>query len=69
MRNLSDAQRRCIVEATIEPLTPFRKGYARSKTGPFYDARTVGALIESGALRKITNPAGRHFGGVTARAA
>ena len=53
MKALSEVQRRCIVEATIEPLKPFRRGYARSKAGPFYEARTVQPLISSGALRLV----------------
>jgi hypothetical protein len=53
MKALSEVQRRCIVEATIEPLTPFRRGYARSKAGPFYEVRTVQSLISSGALRRV----------------
>jgi hypothetical protein len=53
MKAISDVQRRCIVEATIEPLTPFRRGYARSKAGPFYEVRTVQPLITSGALRRV----------------
>ena len=67
MKPLSDMQRRCVIEATIEPFTPFRRGYARSKTGPFYDVRTVHSLIQTGALRMIMNRAGRQFGTVTAR--
>jgi hypothetical protein len=70
MKPLSNNQRACIIEATIEPLTPFRRGYARSKMGPvFYDVRTVHSLIQTGALRMIMNRAGRKFGTVTARAA
>jgi hypothetical protein len=69
MKPLSDMQRRCVIEATIEPLTPFRRGYARSKTGPFYDVRTVHSLIQTGALRMIMIRTGRKFGTVTARAA
>lgn len=69
MKKFSDVQRRCIVEATIEPLSPYRRGYARCKTGPFYDVRTVHSLIQSGALRLILNRAGKRFGTVTARAA
>jgi hypothetical protein len=70
MKPLSDIQKRCIIEATIEPLIPFRRGYSRSKAGPvFYDVRTVHSLIQAGALRMIMNRAGRKFGTVTARAA
>jgi len=63
---LTDHQRRCIIEATIEPLIPFRRGFARSKSGPFFDVRTVHSLIQQGALRLINKRAGRHFGSVTA---
>lgn len=69
MKHLSEIQRRCVIEATIEPLTPYPKGFARSKAGPFYDARTVHALIQKGDLRLILKRAGRCFGTVTARAA
>jgi hypothetical protein len=69
MKPLSNNQRACIIEATIEPLIPFRRGYARSKLGPFFDARTVHALIQTGALRMIMVRTGRKFGTVTARAA
>jgi hypothetical protein len=69
MKPLSSNQRACIIAATIDPLTPFRRGYARSKLGPFYDVRTVHSLIQTGALRMIMNRAGRQFGTVTARCA
>jgi hypothetical protein len=69
MKPLSNHQRACIIEATIEPLTPFRRGYGRSKLGPFYDVRTVHSLIQTGALRMIMIRTGRKFGTVTARAA
>ena len=69
MKPLSDMQRRCLIEATIDPLIPFRRGYARSRLGPFFDVRTVHSLIQTGALRMIMNRAGRKFGTVTARAA
>ena len=69
MKPLSTIQRACIIAATIDPLIPFRRGYARSKFGPvFYDVRTVHSLIQSGALRMIMNRAGRQFRNVTARA-
>jgi hypothetical protein len=61
------AQRRCLIEATIEPLTPFRRGYARSRQGPFYGLPTVNKLIRAGALRIIKDRAGRRLGTVTAR--
>ena len=55
MRPLSPTQSRCIIEATIEPLFPFRRGFARSKAGPFYNLQTVHRLIETGALRFVRN--------------
>ena len=69
MKPLSSIQRACIIAATIEPLTPFRRGYGLSKAGPFYDVRTGHSLIQTGALRMIMNRAGRQFGTVTARTA
>ena len=65
MKPLSTIQRACIIAATIDPLIPFRRGYAKSKLGPFYDVRTVHSLIQTGALRMIMT--GRKFGTVTAR--
>jgi hypothetical protein len=67
MKPFSSIQRACIIAATIDPLIPFRRGYARSKAGPFYDVRTVHSLIQSGALRMIMIRTGRQFGTVTAR--
>lgn len=64
----SPTQRRCIIDATIEPLRPYRRGFARSKTGPFHSLTTVNSLITTGALRMIRNRAGRQYGSVTARA-
>lgn len=61
-------QRRCIIDATIEPLRPYRRGFARTKSGPFHDVRTVNSLLVTGALRMIRNRAGRQYGSVTARA-
>jgi hypothetical protein len=49
----SAAQRQCIIEATIEPLAPFRRGYARSKFGPFYEPRTIQPLLRDGSLRLV----------------
>ena len=68
MKPLSSIQRACIIAATIDPLIPFRRGYALSKFGPFYDVRTVHSLIQTGALGMIMNRAGRQFRNVTARA-
>lgn len=66
---VSDVRRRCIIEATIEPLIPFRRGFARSKMGPFFELRTVQALINTGALRAVRQLGGRRALTVTARAA
>lgn len=66
--DLSPTQRRCIIDATIEPLRPFRRGFARSKQGPFHSLPTVNSLVSTGALRMIRNRAGRQYGSVTARA-
>ena len=65
---ISDAGRRCLIEATIEPLRPYRRGYARSKAGPFHKFRVVLPLVRQGALRIIKDRAGRKPGSVTARA-
>lgn len=63
---MTDLQRRCVIDATIEPLTRYPRGFARTKAGPFYFERTVKALVRKGALRKTH--CGR-LGQVTARAA
>ncbi len=55
MRPITPTQRNCIIEATIEPLFPFRRGFARSKAGPFYNLQTVHRLIDIGALRFVRN--------------
>lgn len=68
MRAMSEPQRRCMIEATIEPLIPFRRGFARSKSGPFHDARTVNALVSTGTLRVIRDIRGKRYMRVTARA-
>lgn len=47
---LTDARIRCVIEATIGNLRPFRRGYARTKEGPFFDLRTIDVLIRAGAL-------------------
>lgn len=68
----SDSQRRCVIEATIEPLSPFPRGFARSKAGPFFEVRTVHSLIKSGDLRILLiggKGRGRQRVLVTARAA
>ena len=69
MKPLSLTQRHCIIEATIEPLTPYPRGFARSKAGPFFEIRTVHALVNTGALRIYHPVRGRSRIQVTARAA
>lgn len=69
MKPLSDTQRRCLIEATIDPLLPFRRGFARSKAGPFFELQTVHALVKTGALRIFHPVRGRSRTVVTARAA
>lgn len=66
---LSDNQRRCLIEATIDALTPFRRGFARSKSGPFFDLRTVHSLVSTGTLRVFYPVRGKSRIMVTARAA
>lgn len=69
MKPLSDVQRRCIIHATTDPLTPFPRGFGRSKFGPFFDLRTVQSLVKSGALRIFHPIRGQHRILVSARAA
>ena len=66
MAEFSPPQRRCIIDATIEPLRPYRRGFARSKSGPFHDPRTVHALVNVGALRVIRRRRGSTDISVTA---
>ena len=68
MKPLTD-KRRCIIEATIEPLMPFRKGFGRSKAGPFFCNGTVMAMVERGDLRLWREVRGRRRVLVSARAA
>lgn len=65
----TELRRRCIIEATIEPLIPFRRGFARSKAGPFFELRTVQSLVNIGALRIYRQAGGKRNMMVTARAA
>lgn len=67
MKNL-ELQKRCIIEATIDPLIPFPRGFARSKAGPFFELRTVDSLVKSGALRIFHPVRGRTRISVSARA-
>ena len=66
---LSDNQRRCLIEATIDPLVAFRSGFARSKAGPFFDLRTIKSLVNTGVLRTVFPERGRRGIRVTGRAA
>jgi hypothetical protein len=50
---LTDARRRAIIEATIAPIQPFRRGFARSKAGPFIKPRTIEFLLRHGALKPL----------------
>lgn len=68
-RAITELQRRCLIEATIEDLLPFPRGYARSKSGPFYSLQTVQGLITRGMLRAVKQTAGRRALILTARAA
>lgn len=49
----TDAHRRCVIEATINDLAPFPRGFAASKAGPFFDLRTVQALLKIGSAGSI----------------
>jgi hypothetical protein len=69
MKMISDIQKRCLIEATIDPLVPFPRGFARSKAGPFFEIKTVNSLVNSGALRVVRPVRGRHRLQVSARAA
>lgn len=60
-------QRQCVIEATIDPLCLFPRGFARSKQGPFYNLHTVNRLVEHGWLRVIRNRAGKHHLRLSAR--
>jgi hypothetical protein len=66
---MTETQRRCIIEATIDNLVQFRRGFARSKQGPFFALPTVQNLIETGALRIVRDRSGSHYLKLTARAA
>lgn len=66
---VTETKQRCVIEATIEPLSPFPRGFARSKAGPFFDLRTVQSLIRAGALRIYHPVRGKSRILVTARAA
>ena len=65
---LSELHRRVVIDATIQPLYAFRRGFARTKMGPFYELRTIHYLVERGILRAYFPPNGRRGIKVTARA-
>lgn len=65
---LSAAQRRCLIQATIDPLVAFPRGFSRTKHGPFFNMRTVGPLLKSGALRAYHPRRGRRGIQISARA-
>jgi hypothetical protein len=65
---LSDNQRRAVIEATIDPLVAFRRGFARSKQGPFFELRTIKPLIDAGVLRVFHPERGKRGLRITARA-
>lgn len=64
----TELHRRLIIEATIEPLRSFRRGFARSAAGPFFENRTVHALVSAGMLRVFYPVRGRSRIMVSARA-
>lgn len=59
MKPLSSTQRDCIIEATIDPLVSFRRGFARDRSGPYFSIATVDGLIKRGALRAFYPARGR----------
>lgn len=58
---ITDNQRRALIQATIGNLTPFRRGFAVSKAGPFFQGKTVDGLIERGILRVIQSRGRRSY--------
>jgi hypothetical protein len=65
---ISPNQRRCLIEATIDLLVPFPRGFARSKQGPFFELRTIRPLVARGYLRIIKEVGGRRRMFISARA-
>lgn len=65
---LSPTQNACLIEATIDDLMAYRRGFARSKTGPFFRVNTVRRLVETGHLRAFYPSGGRPGLRVSARA-
>lgn len=51
--SITELQTRCLIEATIGPLIAFRRGFGRSKAGPFFELKTFQPLVDSGALRAV----------------
>jgi hypothetical protein len=66
---LSANHRLCIIEATIGDLVVFRRGFGRTKAGPFFEIRTVNSLITKGILRAYHAHRGRRGLRISARAA
>jgi len=64
---LSPSQRVCLIEATIEPLIAFPRGFARSKAGPFHRTQTIQSLVRAGALRVVQERWGHRHLKVTTR--
>jgi hypothetical protein len=69
MSTISDKHRICIIEATIGDLVAFRRGFGRTKAGPFFEIRTVNALVSKGLLRAYHAHRGRRGLRISARAA
>lgn len=65
---MSDAQRRCLIQATIDPLLAFPRGFSRTKHGPFFNMRTVGPLLKSCGLRAYHPRRGKRGIQISARA-
>ena len=64
---ISASQRRCLIEATIEPLICFPRGFARTKAGPFHLTQTIQSLVRNGSLRVIQENCGNRYLKVSAR--
>ncbi len=65
---MTDRERAIIIEATISDLVAFRRGFARTKQGPFFPLGTLRALIEKGALRAYHPVRGKRGIRITAHA-
>jgi hypothetical protein len=64
---LSASQRACLIDATIDPLIAFPRGFARTKAGPFHRTQTIQSLVRSGALRVVQERWGQRNLKVTTR--